>query len=305
METSIRYAPLSGILGTEITGLDAKMPQDDTVIAELRRALDKTSLLVFRDQELTPAQQVAFSRRFGELEIYPMAQFTLREHPEVLIVSTVLENGKPIGIVDAGQYWHSDSSWRPIPSLGSLFYARELPAEGGDTLFVNMHAAYEALPEDMRNRLVSLKADHDYARRNAALSAKDGGRPKLTESQKTANPPVAHPLVRAHPGTERPALFISQGFTARILGIPEQESEELLEFLFAHILEPRFMYRHRWRENDMVFWDNRGLIHRATPLPPGIRRTMHRTTIKGDAPRAWQPTATQRHQTEPRLSPLA
>ncbi len=289
MASSIRYAPLSGILGTEITGLDAKLAQDDSVIADLRRAFDETSLLVFRDQELTPAQQVAFSRRFGDLEIYPMTQFTLPEQPEVLIVSTVLEDGKPIGIVDAGQYWHSDSSWRPVPSLGSLFYARELPAEGGDTLFVNMHAAYEALPEKIRERLIGLNADHDYARRNAALSARDGGRPKLTASQKSSNPPVAHPVVRVHPGTGRPALFINQGFTARILGIPEAESDELLEFLFAHILEPRFMYRHQWRHNDMVFWDNRGMIHRATPLPPGTRRTMYRTTIKGEAaPQAWQ-----------------
>lgn len=287
MDSPMRLSPLSDVLGTEITGFDAGVEHDDRVIAELLRALDETSLLVFRDQELTPAQQVAFSRRFGDLEIYPMTDFTLRDQPEVLIVSTVIENGKPIGIVDAGQYWHSDSSWRPIPSLGSLFYARELPPEGGDTLFVNMHAAYQALPEPLRERLIGLSADHDYARRNAALSSQAGGRPKLTVQQASANPPVAHPVVRAHPGTGKPALFINQGFTARILGIPEQESAELLDFLFAHILEPRFMYRHQWRHNDMLFWDNRGMIHRATPLPAGTRRTMYRTTIKGDKPQPW------------------
>jgi len=282
--------PLSPIMGTEVTGIDLGTSIDKAVVAELRRALDETSLLVIRDQKLSAAQQVALSRCFGDLEIYPMTDFTLREHPEVLIVSTVQENGKPIGIVDAGQYWHSDSSWRAVPSLGSLFYARELPPERGDTLFVSMHAAYDALPEGLRERLAGMMADHDYARRNAALSAQVGGRPKLTTEQKSANPPVAHPVVRTHSGTGRPALFINHGFTARILGIPEEESDMLLELLFAHVLEPRFMYRHQWRSNDLVFWDNRALIHRATPLPPGTRRTMHRTTIKGEPPVAWHKT---------------
>lgn len=284
----MKLKPLSTVMGTEVSDLDLAVLPSAEAVATLQQALDTTSLLVIRDQQLTPAQQVAASRLFGELEIYPMAQFTLPECPEVLVVSTVIENGKPIGIVDAGQYWHSDSSWRAIPSLGSLLYAREIPAVGGDTLFVNMHLAFEALPPSTQSQLTGLYAEHDYARRNAVLSAAIGGRPKLTDSQSATTPPVVHPVVRSHDGTGRPALFINPGFTASIVGLPEDEGNELLQVLFAHCLEERFTYRHRWLANDLVFWDNRALIHRATPLPPQTRRTMHRTTVKGVAPVSWQ-----------------
>jgi taurine dioxygenase len=284
MPASFRMTPLSPKIGTEIVGLDLARPLDDDTFREIETALDETTLLVVRDQDLTPSQQVAFSLRFGPLETYPMRQFTLPDQPEVLIVSTVMESGKPIGVVDAGLYWHFDSSWRPKPSLGSVFYARELPEEGGDTLFVSMHAVYDALPEDVRRRIGRLRGIHDYVRRNELLSAKPGGRPRLTEEQRKAAPPATHPLVSKHPKTGRPSLYVNSGFVFAIEGVPEEESRSLLEYLFAFSTSPRFVYRHEWRPNDLVVWDNRSVLHSGAGCPPGMRRTMHRTTIAGDAP---------------------
>jgi taurine dioxygenase len=284
MSASMRMTPLDPRIGTEITGIDLARPLDDATFRKIETALDETSLLVIRDQDLTPAQQVVFSRRFGALETYPMRQFTLPDHPEVLIVSTVHENGKPIGVVDAGQYWHVDSSWRPKPSLGSVFYARELPEAGGDTLFVSMHVVYDALPEDVRRRIQPLRGIHDYVRRNEILSSKPGGRPRLTEAQRQAAPPVRHPMVSRHPKTGRPCLYVNSGMVFAIEGMAEEESRPLLDYLFEFSTDPRFIYRHKWLLNDLIVWDNRSLLHSGTPCAPGMRRTMHRTTVAGDAP---------------------
>lgn len=287
MATNMHLNPLSSEIGTEVTGLDLSEPVDPDVLGRLEIALEQTGLLVFRDQNLTPTQHAAFSRRFGDLEVYPMRQFTLPDAPEVLIISTVIENGEPIGVVDAGLYWHTDSSWRPVPSLGSLLYARELPAEGGDTLFVDQHKVYEALPDDLKGRIKGLTGVHDYARRNMILSSKPGGRPALTEEQRKATPPATHPLVCRHPRTGRPHLYINEGFVFRIAELSEDESAELLSYLFAFSTSSRFVYRHKWKDNDLVFWDNRSGLHCGDGCPPGQRRTMHRTTIKGEAPVAF------------------
>jgi taurine dioxygenase len=284
MTMTFRMTPLSDKIGTEIVGLDLAQPLDSATFRHVERALDETSLLVVRDQHLTPWQQVAFSRRFGPLEIYPMGQFTLPGNPEVLIVSTVMEDGKPIGVVDAGLYWHFDSSWRPKPSLGSVFYARELPEEGGDTLFVSMHAVYDALPEDVRRRIAPLQGIHDYVKRNEILSAKPGGRPRLTDEQRKATPAATHPLVSKHPKTGRASLYLNSGFVFGIDGMPKEESGPLLDYLFEFSTSPRFIYRHEWRPNDLIVWDNRSVLHAGGGCPPGMRCTMHRTTIAGDAP---------------------
>jgi taurine dioxygenase len=280
---SASIAALSDEIGAEITGVDLSEPVGDAEFAVLRDALDRHSLVVFRDQHLTPKQQIDFSRRFGELEIYPLRQCTLAEHPEILIVSNVYVDGKPIGLTDAGSYWHSDSSYRAEPSLGSLLFARELPARGGDTLFASMHAAYDALSEDVRRRIDPLTAEHDYTWRNAIQNA-NGTRPKMDDAQKAATPPVVHPVVRVHPATGRRALFVNEAFTTTIFGVSEAESRELLAFLLDHLSQPRFVYRHVWRAGDFVFWDNRASQHHATGCPPEMRRIMYRTTVKGDVP---------------------
>ncbi len=280
-----RYRRFAAPLGAEIVGLDLARPLDDDGFAAVRRAfLDSEGVLVLRGQTITPEQHIAFSRRFGPLMIHVLRQFLLDGHPEILLVSNVIENGRPIGLGDAGRYWHSDLSYAAEPSLGSLLLARELPAEGGDTSFANLYAAYDALPAAMKQRIEGLRAVHSYRKSYDQLQG-SSWRPPLTAVQKEEVREVTHPVVRTHPETGRQALFVNEGFTARILDLPEDESDALLKFLFAHSTEPRFIYRHRWQEHDLVFWDNRCAIHLAHGCPPALRRHLHRTTVKGDVPR--------------------
>ena len=280
-----RYRRFAAPLGAEIVGLDLARPLDDDGFAAVRRAfLDSEGVLVLRGQTITPEQHIAFSRRFGPLMIHVLRQFLLAGHPEILLVSNVIENGRPIGLGDAGRYWHSDLSYAAEPSLGSLLLARELPAEGGDTSFANLYAAYDALPAAMKQRIDGLQAVHSYRKSYDQLQG-SSWRPPLTAAQKEEVQEVTHPVVRTHPETGRKALFVNEGFTARVLDLPEDESDALLKFLFTHSTEPRFIYRHRWQEHDLVFWDNRCAIHLAHGCPPALRRHLHRTTVKGDVPR--------------------
>jgi taurine dioxygenase len=277
--------PFDEAAGAELIGLDLAHPLDDAEFARIHDGFDRHSVLVFRDQQnLRPDAHIAFSRRFGELEIHVQKRFLLDGHPEILIVSTDTKEGQPIGLADAGRYWHSDLSYMPKPSMGSLLHARILPSEGGDTLFANQHTAYEALPASLRAELDTLHAEHSYLARNEAQRAKSTAiRPDLSEEQRKSVPPVTHPVVRTHPGTKRRALFVSEGFTTRITDLPEDEGTGLLQELFQHQTRQDFIYRHKWRQGDLVMWDNRALLHLAAGGPPGMVRTMYRTTIKGDA----------------------
>lgn len=275
---------LYGPLGAEVIGLDLTRPVGDEDFRRIHRAHLNYQVLVFRAQRITPAQQVAFSRRFGPLQIHVLNQFALPGHPEVLIVSNIKENGRPIGLGDAGHYWHSDLSYVEKPSLGSLLHAQELPAEGGDTLFANQHAAYEALPDDLKQRIAGLRAEHSYLCKYEELRARNTWRPKLTQVQIDQVQPHVHPIVRTHPETGRKALFVSEHFTTRIVGLPEDESRTLLDTLFAHSVRPEFIYRHRWQPYDMVFWDNRSVLHLAAGTPDALRRKLYRTTVEGDVP---------------------
>jgi taurine dioxygenase len=280
----IEIRPFDAPLGAEVLGLDLSHPLSDADFAAIHRAHLDHHVLVFRDQRITPAEQVAFSRRFGPLQIHVLHQFGLAGHPEVLIVSNILENGRPIGLGDAGVFWHSDLSYKDKPSLGSMLHAQELPAEGGDTLFANQHRAWEALPSDLQQRLLSLKAEHTYLAKYAELQKRSPWRPDLSARQIAEVPPVQHPVVRTHPENGRRALFVSEHFTTRVVGLPDDESQALLQQLFAHSTQPEFVYRHRWQPHDMVFWDNRSVMHQAAGCPPDQRRKLYRTTIEGDVP---------------------
>ncbi|MDT6963052.1 TauD/TfdA family dioxygenase [Cupriavidus sp. SZY C1] len=276
--------PLGAALGAEVVGLDLSQPLSDDDFRRIHRAHLDHHVVVFRDQRITPDQQIAFSRRFGPLQIHVLHQFQLANHPEILIVSNVLRDGKPIGLGDAGHFWHSDLSYKEKPSLGSLLHAIELPAEGGDTLFANMHAAYDGLSDALKRRVEGLTAEHTYLARYAELQQRSPWRPNLTPEQIAQVRPVVHPVVRTHPETGRKALFVSEHFTTRIVGLPEAESRALLDELFAHSVQPRYVYRHYWRAHDLVFWDNRSLLHLAGGTPDHLRRVMYRTTIEGDTP---------------------
>jgi len=276
--------PFDAPVGAEVVGLDISKPINTEDFIRLHKAHLDHHVLVFRDQQITPQEHIDFSRRFGPLEIHVLHQFQLKNHPEILIVSNIKENGEPIGLGDAGVYWHSDISYKPNPSLGSLLHAQELPSEGGDTLFADQHLAWESLSPELQQRVLPLKAEHSYLAKYEELRAKNPWRPKLSQAQIDQVAPAVQPVVRTHPETGRKALFVSEHFTTRIVGLPQGESDALLAELFAHSVKPEFVYRHQWAPHDLVFWDNRSLMHLAAGTPDHLRRRLNRTTIVGDTP---------------------
>ncbi|WP_455921422.1 TauD/TfdA dioxygenase family protein [Pseudomonas putida] len=276
--------PLQGLVGAEIVGLDLSRPLNDEDFSRVHRAHLDYHLVVFRDQRITPQQQIDFSRRFGVLQIHVLKQFLLANHPEILIVSNIVENGQPVGLGDAGKYWHSDLSYKELPSLGSMLYAQELPSEGGDTLFADMHRAWDSLPQHLQDAVQGKQAVHSYTARYSEGKNAANWRPTLTAEQLAQVVTVSHPVVRTHPENGRKALFVSEGFTTHIVGLQEDESRDILNQLYAHSVRPENVYRHQWQPHDMVFWDNRSLIHLAAGTPEHLRRKLHRTTIQGDAP---------------------
>jgi len=281
---SFEIRPLAGHVGAEIIGLDLRLPLNDQDFASIHRAHLDHHVVVFRDQRISPQQQIDFSRRFGVLQIHVLKQFLLAGHPEILIVSNIVENGQPVGLGDAGKYWHSDLSYKELPSLGSMLHAQELPSEGGDTLFADMHRAWDTLPSALREAVEGRQAVHSYIARYSEGKNAANWRPTLTAEQLAQVVTVTHPVVRTHPENGRKALFVSEGFTTHIVGLPEDESRDLLQQLYAHSVREDNVYRHQWQAHDMVFWDNRSLIHLAAGCPDHLRRKLYRTTIQGDAP---------------------
>ena len=268
----------------EITGIDLSAPLDADDFGRVHDAHLAHGVLVFRDQHLTPEQHIAFSRRFGDTLVHSMTQFNLAEHPEILLVSNEKgPNGRALGIADAGRYWHTDMSYLKVPAAGSLLYARRVPDEGGDTMFADMTTAYADLPEPRRNEFAKLRAIHHFGSR-WAREARAGLRPPQTKEEFDRNPPVDHPMVRTHPLTGIRALYAG-GFTTGIVGMAQTESQSLLDEVEAWSTQPRYVHRHRWRAGDLVFWDNRRVMHHATAYPPDQARHMHRTTLQGTVPR--------------------
>lgn len=276
--------PFSDAVGAEITGLDLAKPVNAEDFTLIHRAHLDHHVLVFRDQRISPDQQIAFSRRFGALQIHVLKQFLLAGHPEILIVSNIIEDGRNIGLGDAGKFWHSDLSYKELPSLGSMLHAQELPSEGGDTLFADMHKAWDAVPTALRKVVEGRSAAHSYTARYAETKFEGNWRPTLTAEQLAQVQEVIHPVARTHPENGRKALFVSEGFTTRIVGLPDDESRDVLQQLYALSVQEQNIYRHQWQPHDLVFWDNRSLIHLATGCPAHLRRKLYRTTIQGDAP---------------------
>lgn len=276
--------PFNAALGAEIVGIDLALPLNDQDFARVHLAHLEHGVVVFRDQHLTPEQHIAISRRFGELQIHVLRQFLLANHPEVFIISNIVNDGEPVGLGDAGKFWHSDLSYKDTPSLGSMLYAQELPAEGGDTLFASQQAAYDDLPQALRQALQGKRAAHSYLARYDDEVFSGVRRPTLTPEQIAEVKPAIHPVFRTHPETGRKGIFVNENFTTHILDIPEDESRDILQELFKHSANPKYIYRHQWQDNDLLFWDNRSLIHLATGCPAHLRRRMHRTTIQGDVP---------------------
>jgi taurine dioxygenase len=278
-------------LGAEIV-FDLSRAIDERTFAELEGIFHDNIVVFFRDQHLTNEQHIAFSRRFGELEIHIVKKYLLPQNPEILLVSNIKNDaGEHIGLADAGFTWHSDTSYRKNPSRCSLLYAKAVPHRDGkplgDTVFANCIAAYEALPDAMKRRLAGTKAIHRYSMRRRVDNSP---RPKLTAAQLAETPDIAHPIVRSHPYTGRKALYVTAGECIGIVlpngeQIPEDEALDLIAELDAHCVRPEFRYRHSWRIGDLVMWDNASAMHLAIcdyALPE--RRLMHRTTVIGPEP---------------------
>jgi taurine dioxygenase len=274
--------PLSECVGAEIAGVDISQPLPDDVFQAIDNAYNRYSVLLFRDQKLTPKQQIAFARRFGELEISPRAQFALPGHPEILVLSNIIVDGKPIGNADAGQTWHTDMSYTRTPPRGSLLYAREIPVENGralgDTVFSSAAAAYDTLAPELRAKLTGLRAIHRAGAKKYAPGS------KLADLVKNM-PDVEHPVIRTHPVTGRKAIYVREGECVGICGMPEEESLPLIKELGELVTRPEFSYRHSWRVGDLLMWDNSMTQHLAIgdyKLP--LRRLMHRVTVNGTVP---------------------
>ena len=282
---AIRVIPTGGALGADIEGVDLSIPLSEAQFAVIERAWMNHLVLRFRGQRLTDPQLVGFSRRFGELETAPISTdrdpSALEHLPEVLVVSNIVENGKSIGSL--GSYeaeWHTDMSYRELCPSASILHAIEIPAVGGDTGFSNMYTAYATLPVAVRERIETLGCRHDASRNSAGELRK--GYKEVTDPRQT--PGAIHPLVRTHPLTQRRALFLGRRRNAYVPGLPLEESEALLDLLWAHATRPEFAWTQKWRVGDLVIWDNRCTMHRRDALDPSARRLMHRTQIGNERP---------------------
>ena len=269
-------------LGTEITGIDLSKKVSDDCFAEIEKLFNECSVIVFRDQDISPEDHIEFSRRFGGLEVHVMEQYLLPGYPEIFRVSNIVENGKRIG--GSGEFWHTDLSYVKQPSRGSLLYAVEVPRENGkplgDTMFASMTDAYDALSDEMKERIENLQAVHRYGMAYEKVRKERGGTSELNDDQKSKVPDVVHPVVHVHPVTRRKSIFVNEGFTSHIVDMPEEESRALLDELFEHCKRPDFQYRHVWNEGDLVMWDNWATQHRGTGgYSSEHRRMMHRTTL--------------------------
>jgi len=273
--------PMGEKLGAEIRGIDLSVQPDSQAFAAVQQTLHRYGVIFFRGQKLSPDHLATFSRCFGELDIHHMTEHVFPHLPQVRVLSNVKKDGVSIGITKGGMHWHSDLSYKPQPALVTLLYAVECPPSGADTQFADMYAAFADLPETQRKKLQMLRAVHD---RNYRYSALYPDRPPLTLEQVAKVPPVEHPLVRVHPATGRPALFVAKDVVSRITGMADDESRSLIDELEAFATRPDRVYSHKWQPGDLVVWDNRCTLHRATPYDPQYRRTLYRTQVKGEAP---------------------
>jgi alpha-ketoglutarate-dependent 2,4-dichlorophenoxyacetate dioxygenase len=282
---AIAITRLHPLFGAELGGIDVGRPLDDAMFAEIRAALDEYSFLVLHDQSLDDARQVAFSERFGPLEKTISANaaggthFARQSNLDIATGAVIPPEDRRMVYQKGNQLWHTDSSFKPVPALCSLLSGRVVPPEGGDTDFASARAAYDALSEAMKQRIADLVAEHSLAYSRGQI-----GPDVLTEAQKQEVPAVRQAVVRANPVNGRKAIYAG-AHASHVVGWPLAEGRALLRELTDFITQPRFRYSHRWRQGDLVIWDNRCLLHRATPYD-AVRhqRLMQRTTVAGDGP---------------------
>ncbi len=276
--TRIRVEPLSPALGAEVYGVDLAGPLDESSVAEIRRAFLSHLVIFFRDQTMTPEQFLRFARTMGEPSEYPMVK-GMDEYPEITEVIK-----KEDERVNFGGIWHSDTTYLEYPPMATMLYALEVPPVGGDTLFANMHMAYESLSSGMQRLLEGLTAVNSAGKDIAAATRADRIRERPGDVGDSV-PTAEHPLVRTHPETGLQALYVNPGHTVRIGGLSEPESAPILDYLYAHQTRAEFTCRFRWRVGSLAFWDNRAAQHYPLNDYHGFRRAMQRITLAGDRPR--------------------
>jgi taurine dioxygenase len=274
---------LDAALGAEVSGVDVSKPMLRSDIDAIEDVWRERLVVVFHDQSLSDPQLIAFSKNFGDLDPpgpNPYGEPFLKDHPELNVISNVVESGKPIGNLGDGEaVWHADMTYVDVPPKAAMLHALEVPPPeaGGNTHFANMFAAYEALPAELKRAADGKVAIHDASRNSAGMLRK--GYKEVTDVRQTVG--ARHPLVRTDPATGRKALFLGRRPNAYVMGLSVEESDALLDALWAHATQPQFAMRHEWRVGDLLMWNNLSVLHRRDPFDPKTRRVMHRSQIKG------------------------
>ena len=276
--------PSGATLGADISGIDLAAPLSPGDFRTILRALGEHGVLRFPRQTLDTDQFAAFGGRFGELEVNVASMFHEPGHPEVMILSNIQKDGKPTGLGDAGQGWHTDMSYSSPIALTTILHAQKVPVQDGkplgDTQFRNLQAAYEDLPADIKQRLQGRTATHDFAKFWEMMRARPGNtRPPLTEAQRARKPAVSHPIFYTHPITGKQVLYCNEGYVLSIDGMDKAESDELLAFLFRHQEQEKYLYSHHWTEGDVLMWDNIGTMHNAISDYGDVPRYMRRVQV--------------------------
>lgn len=264
----MRIEPKNAAMGATIHDLDLSQQLDEKTYRAVEQALGAYGVISFPNQTLTILQQRDFAEKFGKLEINVANTNQDAAFPEVMILSNIVENGKPLGLNDAGQDWHTDMSYSKTIAFSNILYGMQIPHRDGEPLgnteFCNMHAAYEDLPAALKDELDGMTITHDFNKFWEKMRSQSGSRrPPLTEEQRRRKPPVSHPVFLVHPITGRKVLYANPGYSVRINELSAGRSDEVLAFLFEHQLQPTYRYQHRWSVGDVLMWDNIGTIHNA------------------------------------------
>ncbi len=285
----LEVIPSGKILGATVMGLDLAQALSDANFAAVRDALGAHGVLRFPAQQLSARQLADFSARFGKLEINIANAYQEPGLPQVMILSNIVDKGKAIGMSDAGQSWHTDMSYSKTIAFANVLYGIKIPRRDGRTLgnteFCNMHAAYEGLPDELKQRLEGKTVLHDFNKFWEMMRREKGSlRPPLTAAQRLAKPPVSHPLFLTHPLTGRRVLYANPGYSVRINELPQKESDDLLAFLFEHQTQPAYRYAHQWQEGDLMLWEDIGTIHNAVAdYGPDEHRLIQRCQVMATA----------------------
>jgi taurine dioxygenase len=283
LDTQLRVEPSGRGIGADIVGLDLREPIYDETLVQFKQAWYDHLVLRVRGQVLTDAELLTFTRRIGTVDVAPQRSFTATfdtpESAHVLTISNVVENGKPIGeLGDAEAFWHQDMTYHVKPPVGAALYALELPPRGGNTEFCNLYRAYETLPPAVQDRIQALSCVHDISMDSAGRQRK--GHELTTDPRKAQGP--THPLVCTHPRTDRKYLFLGRRPFAYIPTLELEDSEELLNLLWAHCAAPELRWTQEWQIGDLILWDNRCTMHRRDSFDPRTRRVLHRTQLADD-----------------------